>query len=365
MKSFILATILIISMILQTGCSFKDIDKRIFIAAIGIDPAENGEGYKVTLKLALPIASVKNSTGPRYAYLEKESETIGESLRMLETHTDKVLEFGHIKAIVINEQLFSDGIQNYMNYFTRRGDIQLISYIVAARPSAAEILKVEPETEAASTVTLFNFFDESATESPYITTSFLFQFRRDYLGKGIDAFVPLMETNEEKTELIINKAIVSGEGNEPITLTDTQTKYYNSLFRGKSGFVYTVENDDLKLMLNIDKIKMSYKIITKGNEPTAVKIDATFTGIIGQSSEVLSIKDLDKYNAIAEKTIKEKMTDLFKTLQEAELDPGFGIRYRATRLNEKGLIDKWDAAYKDIPFDINVKVQLKSTGALE
>ncbi|WOV86698.1 Ger(x)C family spore germination protein [Sporosarcina oncorhynchi] len=365
MKSFAIALVLLLSIILQTGCSFKDIDKRLFIAAIAIDPAESGAGYKVTLKLALPIASVKNSSGPRYAYLETEGDSIGESLRKLESHADKVLEYGHVKAIIINEKLFSEDVQMFMDYFTRRGDIQLIAYVIAAKPSAAEIIKVEPETEAASTITLFNFFDDSATESPYITTSFLFQFRRDYLGKGICAFIPLMETNDEGTELIVQKAIATGEGSDSLTLSDNQTKYYNSLFNRKSGLDYLVETDDLKLMLNIKQVKMSYQIITEGNEPKSIKVHVDFAGIIGQSSKVLHIEKLDKYNTASEKVLKENLTDFFKTLQEANIDPGFGLRYRATRLNQEGLIEKWEAAYKDLPIDISVKVRLKSTGAVE
>lgn len=357
---------LVISLcLLLSGCGFKDIDKRIFISAIGIDPGENGEGYKVTLKVALPIGSVKDASGAKYAYFSKEGETIGESLRILETHTDKVLEFGHLKAIVINEKLLADGVKEYMDYFTRRGDIQLIAYIIAARPTAEDILKTEPDTEAASTVSLFNFFDHTGTESPFITTAFLFQFRRDYYGKGIDAFIPLMETNEAKTELSVNKAIVTGRDDEFLVLTSVQTKYYNSVFNEKSGFDYKVKSDDLVLMLNIDKIRTSFKIITENNQPVSIKLDVKMIGIIGQSNEILSVDKLSEYNKLSSKAIEKKLLDFLKALQEKQLDPGFGLRYRATRLNEEGLFDKWKEAYPTLPIDVTVDVQLKSTGAIE
>lgn len=348
-----------------SGCGFKDIDKRVFISAIGIDPSENGEGFKVTLKIALPIGSVKDASGAKYAYFSKEGETIGESLRTLETHTDKVLEFGHMKAIVIHEKLLADGVKEYMDYFTRRGDIQLIAYIIAARPTAEDVLKTEPSTEAASTVSLFNFFDQTGTESPFITTAFLFQFRRDYYGKGIDSFIPLMETNEEKTELRVNKAIVTGLNDKFLVLSSIQTKYYNTVFNEKSGFDYKVKSEDLVLMLNIDNIHTSYKIITDGNEPVSIKVDVKMIGIIGQSNKILSIDKLDDYNKISSKTIEKKLLDFLKLLQEEKLDPGFGLRYRATRLNEEGLFEKWKEAYPSLPIDLNVDVQLKSTGAIE
>lgn len=37
-----------------TGCNFKDIDRRIFVVAIGIDPGEQDGTFKVSLKLAIP-----------------------------------------------------------------------------------------------------------------------------------------------------------------------------------------------------------------------------------------------------------------------------------------------------------------------
>ena len=54
-------------LLLQYGCAFKDIDKRLFVSAIGIDPAENVEnGYKVTLKVALPFGAIKDSPKPKF-----------------------------------------------------------------------------------------------------------------------------------------------------------------------------------------------------------------------------------------------------------------------------------------------------------
>ncbi|MDW0114762.1 Ger(x)C family spore germination protein [Sporosarcina saromensis] len=357
---------LVISLcLILSGCGFKDIDKRVFISAIGIDPSESGEGYKVTVKIALPIGSVKDASGAKYAYFSKEGDTIGESLRILETHTDKVLEFGHLKAIVIHEELLANGVEEYMDYFTRRGDIQLIAYIVAARPTAEDVLKTEPSTESASTVSIFNFFDHTGTESPFITTTFLFQFRREYYGKGIDTFVPIMEANEDKTELRVNKAIVTGKNDKFLALTSVQTKYYNSVFKEMSGFDYKVKSDDLVLMLNIDNIRTSYKIITENNQPVSIKLDVKMIGIIGQSNKILSINKLDEYNKLSSKAIEKKLLDFLKMLQEEELDPGFGLRYRATRLNEEGLFDKWKEAYPTLPIDVTVDVQLKSTGAIE
>lgn len=59
MKGFY-SGIIVIALLLQTGCAFKDIDKRIFVLGVGIDPSEKVEdGLRVTLKLAKPAGDVK------------------------------------------------------------------------------------------------------------------------------------------------------------------------------------------------------------------------------------------------------------------------------------------------------------------
>ena len=73
----IIKVIIIISAFLVlTSCGFKDIDKRIFVQAIGIDHSGNDEKpYRVTLKLAVPSGSLKES-GKKYAYLTREDSTL-------------------------------------------------------------------------------------------------------------------------------------------------------------------------------------------------------------------------------------------------------------------------------------------------
>lgn len=361
------AIIIIGGVLLQAGCAFKDIDKRLFVSAIGIDPAENIEGgYKVTLKVALPFGAIKDSTKPSYAYLSKEGESVGEVIRILETHADKVLEFGHMKTILIHESLLTAHMKTFMDYFIRRGDFQLIAYVAGASPSAEEIIKVEPSTEAPASVSLFNYFGNTGTESPYITTTYLFQFRRDFFSKGISPVLPLIKTNKSQDELRVNTAIVVDREKESIELNDLETKYYNSLVKGANGFTYKVEEGEKRLLLNIDRIYMDYKIKTKNDIPQSIDMKVEMIGLIGESNHTLSMDKLGEYNEMASKEIEKKVEEFLKKMQENEVDPfGFGLRYRAIRLEREGQIEKWESAYPNIPINVKVEVKLQSTGTIE
>lgn len=365
-KTFIRLLVVLAMSTLLSSCSFKDIDKRAFILGIGIDPAEENKGYKVTLKLAIPMGTIKDVTEPMYSYLSYEGETIGEAIRMMEANIDKILEFGHAKVIVINEKLLATELQDIMDYFVRRGDIQLISYIAATKSTAEKILKVQPKTESVASIALDNFFDNNGTESPYIVTTFLFQFRRDFLGEGISPVLPIIKTDDDENELIIENALVVKFNKKPVELTPVQTKYLNTLVNKAMGFSYKISGEDLKLIVNIQDIRMKYKIIKKNGSSPVAKITIHKTGVIGEANQRLHLKDLEKYNKLTEKVMKENVIDLLTTLQQNDVDPfGFGLRYRTTKFNDKNTVDEWNKMYQDLEFDVTLKVSLKSTGAIE
>ncbi|TQR15575.1 Ger(x)C family spore germination protein [Psychrobacillus soli] len=366
-KVIVVAAMYFSCVFVLAGCGFKDIDKRVFVTGIGIDPAEKEEGgYKVTLKLSLPVASIKSSTGPNYEYLVYEGETLAEAIRILETHTDKILEFGHTKIIVINEELLQENMKDFMDYFVRRSDIQLIAWVAAAKTSAESILRVEPSAESAVSSTLVNFFGSNGTESPFITSTFLYEFRRDMLSDGVDAVLPLVEATEDKKELIVNKSLVVKEKSKPFELTAEQSKYYNTLLNGMSGFSYKAEKEDLTFVINMEKTTVHYKVIMDDGKPTSIKMNVKMIGVIGQSNKNLALNNLKEYDKIAAEAVKKKITDFLTTVQEKNLDPiGFGLRYRTMMLYDKNTISEWQKAYPDLPFDVSVDVALKGTGAIE
>lgn len=354
--------------ILLSGCGFKDIDDRTFVIAIGIDPSEKEEGhYKVTLKLAIPVASIKQEKTPTYQYITHEGENIAEALRLMETHTDKVLEFGHLKTIVINKSLLTDNIKDFMDYLFRRGDIQLIAWVAVAQSSAEEMLHIEPKTEAAVTTSIVKFFDGTGTESPYIVSSYLFEFRRNIVSKGIDAVLPIIESDEKGKEIFVNEALIIKEGREPFELSSRLTRTYNVIQNNLGEYSLKVQVEDTEIIIDMDSTKMKYKIVKKDNgDPASIQVNVRMTGSISESKEYLLMKNLRAYNRAAEKKVEKDIEKLLKLLQEEKLDPfGFGLRYRTMQLHQEGTISKWEEAYPTLPIHVHAEVKIKGTGTLE
>lgn len=87
-----------------TGCNFKDIDRRIFVVAIGIDPGRKEGTFKVSLKLAIPQGDV-TKIDEKMQILTEESDSISEALRRMKSKVEKELDYVHCKSVILGKGL--------------------------------------------------------------------------------------------------------------------------------------------------------------------------------------------------------------------------------------------------------------------
>ncbi|HWL26024.1 MAG TPA: Ger(x)C family spore germination protein [Ureibacillus sp.] len=366
LKKYQIILVVLLSLFFLSACSIKEIEKSAFIAEIGIDSSGNSEKpFKVTLKIYNPTSSIKESDSPNYIYISEDGKSITDAIRLLETKVDKRLEFGHLKFIILGEESIEKlQIRDMLDFFSRRPDIQLISWVMIGRPSAEHIVKMVPKSETAAYTSLFNYFDQNANESPFIVSRFLFDFRRKYFDEGVDPVLPIVETEEQ--EFKIDSALIIGENKNTVALDTNETRIYDILKGNvfKADLIVDTENE--YFMIEADKIHVNYQTVEDSDGSITLKVHINAKGIIVESKKHLEIDNLKKYNELAGKHATELTKKFIIKLQESEIDPiGFGVRYQTTKLhNHLMSYEEWMKAYKDADLDIKVTFELKSTGQL-
>jgi len=367
-KCVLIVLILVGNILLQTGCGFKDIDKRLFILAIGIDQAEKEENqYRVTLKLAVPSGSLKEASGTMYSYLTEDSSNMADAIRKLKSQVDKEFDFGHLKTIIIGKKLLGHDLSEIVDIFLRRRDFQRVSWVAIGTPTAEKVLKTEPTTEMPASVALFNIFSDTGVESPYIVTAYLFDFRRKMLESGIDPVLPIMQADEKSTKLLVNHSVVLNDKKEALELNPQQTKVYQTLKNELDKIELLIKGEDHEFVVSIDALKSKFKILTTENGRAVLKLSVDLAGIIEESDEYIQSKELNSLSRQASKEVEKWVRDLLVLFQEKKVDPlGFGLRYKATRLESKDLRREWEQdIYPNMEFDVSVNVGIKSTGVIE
>lgn len=363
---FCLICLMIFTSIFLNGCVFRDIDKRAFVTSIAIDHSGDEEKpFEVTVIVVVPSGSIKQE-GVKYSFFSEKGTSISEALALIRATIDKDIDFAHTKTIVFSKELLKNNLGDFTDFFHRRRDIQLISSVGLTQQKAAEVIKLKQISQFAVATPLYNFFSRSAVQSPYITPLFLFDLRRKKVESGIDPVLPIIDIDKKERKFIINQAAVLTK-DKYVELNPKQTMVYNILVGNIERFNAEIKeaNGKLKYGIFIDSTDVSYKIIENQSQPV-IHIKVRHQGILEESFMSTKLTEMETYAKETAKVAKKDMVNLLTYFQKQNVDPiGFGLRYKATHLHTRNIIEEWQKLYPNIKFKVDVDVNIKSIGTME
>jgi len=361
--------VIIICLILVSACGYKDIDKRFFVVTIGVGKPDNEEKtYKVTLKLAIPAAEIKAGQ-EKFVLIEEETDSITEALRLIKSKVDKELDFSHTKAIIIEETIAKkEDMKKVMDWFIRRRDIQKIAYMAIGKPTANAVLALKPESERLPSNSLFLAFGKLGTETPYIVTEQLFDFRKRLYEKGLDPVLPIIRVDEKNKLLIINQVSIFNKKNMKLILSEEDTKLFSILSNRFSKANIKVKSmskgREKSFYIAADEAKATYSIQSPEGKKPYIEVNVKLEGIVEESSFEFTTDMVESNTKIAEKDITKKVKKVLETLQKKNLDPlGLGLQYRA-RHSADDEWEQWLAIYPDAEFKVKVSLTIQSSGGI-
>ncbi|MEH7117603.1 Ger(x)C family spore germination protein [Neobacillus vireti] len=355
--------IILLSCLFLSACGFKDIEKRFFVVSIGIDvPKDHSKKYLVSLKFAVPGPS-KDSPNESQIVSQK-ANSISEAVRIIKTKVDKEIDFSHAKVIVFSEEVVKQkGNAGMYYWFTRRRDIQKISWVNIGRPTALAVLKVKPKSEYIPSNALFLALGKEGSETPYVNPVFLFDMKYRLIERGIDPIMPIIVAKKDLFE--INMVGLFNKSNLKLTLAQEETKMINFLRNREEKSAINVTKGNTMVVLNTQKVKTSYKIFTTKEKHPYIKVNVSMSGTLEEASKRVPISRLSEYERAAEDEISKNFEKLLIKLQKADVDPiGFGLRYRSRHFNEDDW-QEWKKLYPNIVFKVDSKVQIQDPGLID
>lgn len=335
MKNFIIAALgSIFIMISLTGCDFKDIDRRIFIVALGIDGDPNdADILKISFKAAMP-GSVGETSGPGSNSQQNNTDiytvsgnSISEILRTLKSRTSMEPDFSHMKVIIFGKEYAeSHDISDIEDFFVRRRDIQEMAWICLGMPSAKEVLSIIPKEEKIPGNGFFMKFGQGST-SPYAYKTKSYEFYSDIITPGSTPSCPVMEIKDGK--LNMSQIAIFSDFKLGIILNEQETQLVNLLTEGINygSFSAQIAKKDKPLSISIDKGKSKIKLKKNPNGDEIIctiniKIDGTLELPNGFSG------DFQNVTPEFEEVLNKQVTTLLDKLKKYNLDPlRLEIRY--------------------------------------
>ncbi|WP_160673407.1 Ger(x)C family spore germination C-terminal domain-containing protein [Clostridium sp. C8-1-8] len=303
------------------GCDYKDIDRRIFIVAIGIDSINEKGDVKLTIKGAIPSNTKVKSSDLNYKLVEVEADSIGAALRKVKQKLALEPDYSHMKILILGKSFFNqsqDNLRHIAAFFITRRDFQNLMWVTAANPSAKEILDTQSVTETYAGADLFLRFGQGV-DSPYTYKKKLSELYTQLNTPGLTTSMPVFELQNDgiqENEL----AILSKHNRLSMLLKNEQVKMFNILANNKtnSAFIYVPTDGNKILGFNLRSSNTKYSF-TKQSDLTICNVNVKLKLLVEEGTEY----NIDRQEAleIIENELKCKITYLLEKFRFENVDP--------------------------------------------
>jgi spore germination protein KC len=350
-----------------TSFDFKDIDRRTFIVALGIDSGDQQNQMKVIIKTAIPTSIGGRSGGEEdqrnYQLFTVETNSVGDALRKFKAESSLEPDFSHLKIIIFGKGF----VQNYpikpiIDYFIRRRDLQTIVWTSVGFPDAKEILSLQPPSEKIASNSLFLKFGQGV-KSQYIQRVKVYETYRDLITPGLSPCCPIIEIVDN--EFSINKIAIFEQGKVKMILSPEETRIFNIIQPHIKTFFFKMQpvKNNHPIGFNIKNAKTDIKTIKTGNNSIDCQVNVKLVGAVEETD--YKENNLPQLNKDLEVLAKGQIEALFDKFKGSKIDP-FSIqaRYWAIDPSYEFTKDWLTEIFPKINFIINVNAEINESGSL-
>lgn len=197
-------TALLLLALLLGGCwDHIPVERSAFVTLLGIDADPNGTSRSViTYSIALPNAlaagateagqSTASATGTPFYLVSSTQETLQMAFSEAMTHVPRVVEFRHLRALVIGEDYAKSGVERVLEWAIRHPRVSTLAKILISRETAQVLLDAHPVLEPLPGNTVLSASQNTESLGAAFDTP-VYVFTRALLSPRRDPAAPMVE----------------------------------------------------------------------------------------------------------------------------------------------------------------------------
>lgn len=372
-KSLVIITICILLILSLSGCwNRRELNTFSILMGMGIDKAEEADKVQLTAQIIKASELKQEGGSDEEAYLSVQStgDTVFDAARNFTKENNRKIYLPHNQVLIFGEDIAAEGVQKYVDFFSRDHEPRLRENVLVAKGKAEEILDVKSKLEKIPAVGISSLLKSQAATS-HATEVSMKDFICRLISKTTAPIAPLIEISgegEEETLHISGMAIFKkdkwvGE------LTGSESRGLLWVIdKVKSGIIVVdCPNEEGKIGLEI--IRASRKIIPEIQEDRVhIQVKIKEEGHIGDQ-ECPGELTPDNISAIEEmkaSVIRSEVISVVEIAQELNTDIfGFGDAVHRKYPKEwKELEGQWDEVFQEIEVEIIVEAKVRRSGTL-
>ena len=378
--------IIFISLLL-TGCWDKrEINELAIATAISIDKKD--DEYQVAAQVVLPTElSMKGGMGSSPVTLyEASGESVNEAIRKLTQVSPRFIYLGHLRVVVISEELAKEGIATTVDFLSRGWELRSDFYMIVSKErDAKEILNVQTSLEQIPANELFNILHTSEVNHSSTVGVNFFEMKTNLQREGKEGVLtgveilgdPKKGSSKQNVEMIVPEAkikfkelAVFKEDKLVGWLDEQESKGYNEVTNQVKSTIELVScPDGGKVSIHTKKYNSKIKSKATSNNPEIeIKVD-----IVANLGEVSCDIDLTKEKTVEmleqeyEKEIKKDIEETIKVVQQNYQSDIFGFGaaiYKQNPQEWKKVKANWDEIFAELPVNVEVDTQISHFGSI-
>lgn len=369
----VLTLIILTQAIVTTGCwNYREVDQLSIVAGVALDKGIN-EKYQMTVEIIQAAPGKDTKIESRTITLE--GKTVFDAARNIISLSGKKLYWSHAKVIILSKEIASEGVTKAIEWYTRDAETREdVNILISEGTSAKEILVGHGDSKDIQSFILAEIVknQESLSKAPIMD---ILKFDIESKTEGTSTVIPvvkLIEVNGEKTLQIMGTAIIKDDqlvgflnGEETKDLIFIRNEVVGGLlivemqendelisvsleiFKNKTKITPVIEEDDIKIKLNID---------------TTVSIAE-----INGTENYIDEEGRMKLEQITQELLKERIEALISKIQ-SEYDAdifGFGAKLREDDVQVwNNVSDYWEEVFSYMEVNVKTNVHIKSSGII-
>lgn len=282
------------------GCGARELEDRSFPLSIGIDKKEEGMALSFDFPDLSESDNEKNPSGKTVTF-SVEAGAYYEAQKAYENNTNKVLDYNHLKAIIISREFLSDNaaLRDLLSWLEHEQVVARNTYLFVAGDTASEILTLTENTGGSVGKYLEQMVNtqEDFKEQKVVTIGDLMN---QWHNQNEDLLLPVL-TNNGEVPSITEYAVLSAfsyKGNISVEdamkafLCRNQVRHF--LYELKGGQVVEIQNIRREIEIQIQEGKPVVEIALTGEARIKKGGEGMTTGKLvkqlnGQLEESLSM----------------------------------------------------------------------------
>lgn len=373
--------------LILAGCWDKrELNELAIATAISIDKSD--DKFHVAAQVVLPTElSMNGGTGSSPVTLyEATGESVNEAIRKLTKVSPRFIYLGHLRIVVISEEIAKEGIGTIVDFLSRGWELRSDYYLIVSKESnAKEILNVQTALEKIPGNELFNILhtSEAHNASTIAVTFFNLKTNMQRVGKeGVLTGVQILgepsegsskgniETIVPKARIEFEELAVFKEDKLVGWLNEKESRGYNGVInqvKSSIGLISCPEGGNISVQVKKFNSKMKSKKISN-NPGIELKVD-----IVANLGEISCDIDLTKQETVKmlekefNKLVKGDMQKTIEVVQRKYQSDIFGFGatiYKQSPEEWKKLKENWEEVFVELPVNIKVNTQLSHFGSI-